>query len=179
MPMMTLASTAIDQVLEDPQATVANCLKYLHTDSALYFTNEADRILLQKQRESLLPAIQWLDGALGIELSRTHDMANRLEHSEEVIQKVTEAVSSMDHFRLACLQCATMECKSLVLGLALLGGGRALGQVVTASRLEEEFQVEVWGVVEGGHDMDRLNNSVSLASVASFMALLPAAPPRG
>lgn len=41
-----------------------------------------------------------------------------------------------------------------------------------ASRIEEEFQVEIWGVVEGGHDMDRLNNSVNLASVGVFNELL-------
>jgi hypothetical protein len=38
-------------------------------------------------------------------------------------------------------------------------------------RLEEEFQLEVWGVVEGGHDMDRLNNSVNLSAVGTFMGL--------
>jgi ATP synthase mitochondrial F1 complex assembly factor 2 len=42
---------------------------------------------------------------------------------------------------------------------------------VAASRLEEEFQVEVWGVVEGGHDMDRLNNTVRLSSVGTFLSL--------
>jgi ATP synthase F1 complex assembly factor 2 len=35
-------------------------------------------------------------------------------------------------------------------------------------RLEEEFQLEVWGVVEGGHDMDRLNNSVNLSAVSIY-----------
>jgi chaperone required for assembly of F1-ATPase len=46
-----------------------------------------------------------------------------------------------------------------------------LAQVKAASRIEEEFQLEVWGVVEGGHDMDRLNNSVNLASIGLFMSL--------
>ena len=32
--------------------------------------------------------------------------------------------------------------------------------------------MEIWGVVEGGHDMDRLNNSVCLSSVGTFMGLL-------
>jgi hypothetical protein len=63
----------------------------------------------------------------------------------------------------------------------------SLQQAKQASRLEEEFQVEIWGVVEGGHDMDRfilisinrnfsllttisrLNNTVNLASVNMFM----------
>ncbi len=44
-------------------------------------------------------------------------------------------------------------------------------QAITASRIEEEFQTEIWGVVEGGHDMDRLNNSVQLNSVGCFLGL--------
>jgi ATP synthase F1 complex assembly factor 2 len=46
-----------------------------------------------------------------------------------------------------------------------------LDQAKKASRIEEEFQVEIWGVVEGGHDMDRLNNSVSLSSIGFLMSL--------
>ncbi len=46
-----------------------------------------------------------------------------------------------------------------------------LAQVKATSRLEEEFQLEIWGVVEGGHDMDRLNNSVNLSSVGTFLNL--------
>ena len=32
--------------------------------------------------------------------------------------------------------------------------------------------MEIWGLVEGGHDMDRLNNSVSLSSVRLFLGLM-------
>jgi ATP synthase F1 complex assembly factor 2 len=31
-----------------------------------------------------------------------------------------------------------------------------------AARVEEEFQIESWGVVEGQHDYDRLNCSVQM-----------------
>lgn len=175
MPMMTLASTAIDQVRVEPEAAVRTCMKYLHTDSALFFTSESDRILLKKQRENLLPAIDWVNATLGTALATTSAMARRIEHPPATVQRLEEAVSGLDHFSLACLQCAVMECKSLVLGLALVGRGLSLEHVKLASRLEEEFQVEIWGVVEGGHDMDRLNNSVSLSSAATFMGLL--APP--
>jgi hypothetical protein len=46
-----------------------------------------------------------------------------------------------------------------------------LDQCIAASRLEEEFQVEIWGVVEGGHDMDRLNNAVALSSAGLLFGL--------
>jgi hypothetical protein len=38
--------------------------------------------------------------------------------------------------------------------------------------MEEEHQLEQWGLVEGGHDMDRLNNATSLAAAGVFWNLL-------
>lgn len=55
--------------------------------------------------------------------------------------------------------------------MAFLSRHLDLDQVKKASRIEEEFQLEIWGVVEGGHDMDRLNNSVSLSSIDVLMSL--------
>ena len=37
-----------------------------------------------------------------------------------------------------------------------------------ASRVEEEFQISCWGLVEGQHDYDRLNSSVQLHSASLF-----------
>lgn len=56
--------------------------------------------------------------------------------------------------------------------MAFISRYLTLEQVRIASRLEEEFQLEIWGVVEGGHDMDRLNNSVNLSSAGYLMHCL-------
>ncbi|KAL3763033.1 hypothetical protein ACHAW5_000430 [Stephanodiscus triporus] len=40
---------------------------------------------------------------------------------------------------------------------------------VGAARVEEEFNIECWGLVEGGHDYDRLNCSIQMHA-ASFLA---------
>ena len=40
---------------------------------------------------------------------------------------------------------------------------------VGAARIEEEFNIECWGLVEGGHDYDRLNCSIQIHA-ASFLA---------
>jgi ATP synthase F1 complex assembly factor 2 len=169
MPLMTLASTAIDQVSVEPEITISNCMKYLPTDSALYHTDETDRILLGKQRQHLMPVVRWTEKVFGVNLQINNSMANKIKHPEEVSAKLENVLKQMDPFTLTCLQAATYECKSLVLGLAFVSRQISTEQVITASRLEEEFQLEVWGVVEGGHDMDRLNNATSLSSVGYFM----------
>ena len=45
---------------------------------------------------------------------------------------------------------------------------QARSDLLQASRLEEEFNVEVWGLVEGGHDVDRVNAHTQIASAATF-----------
>lgn len=172
MPLMTLVSTAIDQVQVDPHITINNCMGFLPTDAALFYTSEEDRILLSKQRQHLTPVVRWTQKVFGVELDTTSAIVARLRHSPESTSRIEGVLNKMDHFTLACLQCATMESKSLVLGLAFVCRYLSSDQIVATSRLEEEFQVEIWGVVEGGHDMDRLNNSVNLCSAGVLMQAL-------
>lgn len=40
------------------------------------------------------------------------------------------------------------------------------------SRVEEEFQIGRWGLVEGGHDLDRVNCRVNLSSASFLLWLL-------
>ena len=57
MPMMTLASTAIDQVKVDPSIATAQCLSYLSTDTALVYAHPEERELLKLQHETFQPLI--------------------------------------------------------------------------------------------------------------------------
>eukprot|EP00605_Chrysophyceae_sp_TOSAG23-4_P001922 GSChrysophyteH1.ASY1.ANO1.2122.1 assembled CDS len=173
MPLMTLASIAIDQTSIDPTLARETVLKFLPTDSALFYTNEMDRILLAKQLEHLRPVVDFINRELGTDLQTTNSVSTRIVHPEATVQVIESLIHSLDPHTLACLQLATMECKSIVLGMAyVLYGHLGVEQLRYASRIEEEFQLDIWGVVEGGHDMDRLNNAVNLSSVGLYMSLL-------
>lgn len=45
------------------------------------------------------------------------------------------------------------------------------GQAFDAARLEEEYNVERWGMVEGGHDMDRANTTLTLTAASTLLWL--------
>ncbi|RYG67901.1 hypothetical protein EON64_06445 [archaeon] len=172
MPLMTLASTAIDQIAPHPEGTIETVLSYMPTDSALYFTTEQDRYLYNKQQTHLLPILSKFNDALQIRVATTQDMSQKISHPVGVQEKIAFFLSKLDCFTLAAVQSAVKESKSLVLSLSLVGKLASLQEVVLASRLEEEVQCEIWGVVEGGHDMDRLNNSVGLSAAHTFTELL-------
>ena len=172
MPITQLVFTAIDQIEIAPGPTRRVCLSYLPTDTALFFASGDERTLLGKQKQHLQPLLRWMQRTFGVELSTSQGtFAGRLQHPQESLDKVDFIVSQLDPMALAVLQSVTMECKSLVMALAYVFRQISMQQLKVVSRLEEEFQVEVWGVVEGGHDMDRLNNSIALAAADTLIRL--------
>lgn len=172
MPLMILASTAIDQISVNPEFTKSTCLKYLPTDTSLFYANNEDRILLKKQRQYLQPLVRWIHKSFEIQLSTTQSMSNMIKHPDESVNKVKWMLDQLDPFSLACIQCVTIESKSLVMAIAYFCRYLSLDQIKVSARIEEEFQVEIWGLVEGGHDLDRLNCGVNLASAGLFLGLL-------
>lgn len=65
-----------------------------------------------------------------------------------------------------------MEFKSVVISLALLHRFVTLDQAVDAGRVDEEYNIHMWGMVEGGHDVDRANVSVQAATASTLLWLL-------
>ena len=101
MPLMSLASTAIDQVQYDRETAIATCMKYLPTDAALFFTNETDRVLLAKQRKHLSPVIRWVSRQLRVDIQTTTEMAGRIKHPEETVnafRTMLEKMVSLQHY---------------------------------------------------------------------------------
>jgi len=121
MPFMQLAATAIDNLQFDPLPAQSTCLSFLPTDCALFWTKE-DIGLYKQQKEKFQPLLSWLNEWLSIELLVAEGMTMRLSHPVDTTRKIKVLIESLDPYSLACLQCATMECKSVVLALALLLG---------------------------------------------------------
>jgi ATP synthase mitochondrial F1 complex assembly factor 2 len=69
------------------------------------------------------------------------------------------------------LRAITKECKSLIAAWALFKRHITTKEAMDLARVEEEFQISQWGLVEGGHDLDRVNCSVNLASASFFLWL--------
>jgi chaperone required for assembly of F1-ATPase len=70
-------------------------LRYFPTDSALFFTEEGDRILHTKQRKHLQPVIRWLNRQLNLSLEATTNMSRIIDHSPETIETIRRILASM------------------------------------------------------------------------------------
>eukprot|EP00557_Chaetoceros_sp_GSL56_P000090 CAMPEP_0176497920 /NCGR_PEP_ID=MMETSP0200_2-20121128/12010_1 /TAXON_ID=947934 /ORGANISM="Chaetoceros sp., Strain GSL56" /LENGTH=390 /DNA_ID=CAMNT_0017896023 /DNA_START=32 /DNA_END=1200 /DNA_ORIENTATION=+ len=112
-----------------------------------------------------------------------------LPHSEEMIDNARTFLNGCDSWKLATMQTVTMEAKSFLVGMAIVRGvegwidstretrhkgkpnpfSHDTKKAVLASRVEEEFQIDNWGLVEGGHDYDRLNCSIQIHAATSLI----------
>ena len=115
-----------------------------------------------------------------------------LPHPDVLMEAGTRWTNSLDAWQLVALNSIATQAKSFLIAFAMLeSAGIALGnnsngsdngtkttttnspfsdvvKASEASRVEEEFQISVWGMVEGQHDYDRLNTSVQLHSANLF-----------
>ena len=174
MPLMTLACTAIDQTAYDKETTIQNILKYLPNDTTSYLVDpDEDRVLARKQKEHWDKLRVWSAKILGDEPAVIIGAVligkgGKLAHSKEVYEGAERFVRSLDIWSLTALQCATVEAKSFLVGLGLTKQYLSAEKAIGAARVEEEFQIGIWGCVEGQHDYDRLNCNIQMRS-ASFL----------
>lgn len=107
-----------------------------------------------------------------------------LPHDDTLVKNGKQFLQQCNAWKLASMQSVTMEAKSFFVGMAVVKSVESLevlGKVnknpfihdlkeaVIASRVEEEFQIENWGLVEGGHDYDRLNCSIQIHAASCLV----------
>lgn len=94
-----------------------------------------------------------------------------LPHHQELFDNAAEWTFTLDAWHLAAFASMCSTAKSFLLGWAVLESGspiEEMAQAIEASRVEEEFQIASWGLVEGGHDYDRLNCAIQMTSAEVF-----------
>merc|ERR1719416_64266 len=184
MPCMTLACTALDQTASSPHKVVLECLSYLSHDTSCFHADPLeDRVLHRKQTEAwgglhtfitnkfkAEPAIA-IGSTDGLMLSRRGGLPHpdTLKHNIE-----SYLTNDLNAWQLTACRSIITEAKSCLIGLAhakKFWNDREdhAEKVVNACRVEEEFQIEVWGCVEGQHDYDRLNCRIQVLSASLFL----------
>ena len=120
----------------------------------------------------------------GLIMSRARRKAAGLPHPQTLIDNIEKWCQSLDAWSLTALQTVAMEAKSFSVGMAVVQGASTDGDqvpyqketktAVYACRVEEEFQIDNWGLVEGGHDYDRLNCSIQVHAATLLVEAITA-----
>ncbi|ETI31148.1 hypothetical protein F441_21746 [Phytophthora nicotianae CJ01A1] len=174
MPIMTLASTALDLVYtSSSQETIDEMMHYLHTDTVCYqVTADQQEKLVALQQKKWKPIRKWFSDLFEGEVDVSHGSIDRLAHDQQLVDNVRAHLEKLNDFELTAMRTLTKECKSLITALAVFKRHITAKEAMDICRLEEEFQINNWGLVEGGHDLDRVNCAVKLSSASFLLYLL-------
>lgn len=166
MPLTTIGCTAVDIIRAERTECIDRMIPYLATDT-LCFEDSNERLAVL-QRTEWTPVRQWFETRFGVSLSVVQDFAIP-RHPEGTLETVSQELSLRDEWDLCALEIATTTCKSLVVATALLERDDATPEAALRwALLEEHFQIEKWGLVEGEHDVSHVEILRWLSAVRSF-----------
>jgi chaperone required for assembly of F1-ATPase len=143
MPLTRLASTAQDRLPELRGDAIAELIGYAETD-LLCYRAAAPLDLAERQAQAWQPLLDWAVGTYGARLIVTTSILP-VAQPEAAVQRLQAAVEGLGDWPLVGLHAATTALGSLILGLALVEGRIDVGQALTASLLDELFEIERWG----------------------------------
>ncbi len=143
MPLMRLASTAIDRVTPHRAGVVDELAGYATTDLVCHRA-EHPPDLVARQHALWQPLVDWARLRYDAPLQVTIGVLPRPQ-PPEALAGLRSAVAALDPLRLTALHAAVTASGSLVIGLALLDGRLDPASAWEVSQLEESFQIERWG----------------------------------
>jgi ATP synthase F1 complex assembly factor 2 len=156
MPLTSLSATAIDHMgdAETRRVHVETLLKYFGTDATR--VRSPDEATAARQAKAHDPIVAWAEREFG-----------PVETSDSIFGPGT----SEKTVELTCAFALSAATKSLLISLKTLRGGLTVDEAIAAARVEEEAQIEEWGLVEGGHDLDQLDIRVKVSAPVVLMKL--------
>lgn len=143
MGLMQLAATAVDRVAGRRDDVIAEIVRYAETDLTCYRAEGPDE-LVARQAQAWQPELDWFAEALGVQMEVTCGIMP-VAQPEEVYAAVTDFLKPLSHWHLSALHSLTAALGSVVLSLSVLKGRLDGGTAFDHSRLDELYQIELWG----------------------------------
>ncbi len=168
VPLTRLAGTAQLRIVPDPAPSAAAIAAYGETD-LLCYRAETPPKLRTRQEAAWQPWLDWARLDLGAALVTTTGVMHVKQHPAAVAA-LRRSVDSLNPWLLGGLGIVVPALGSLVLGLAVAHRRLPIDDAHALSRLDEEYQAELWG--EDADAAARLAHvTADLQHAARYMAL--------
>lgn len=169
MPLARLANSAIDKVV--PQFTeVADMLAAYGETDLLCHRAEYPEELVARQARAWDPALDWAAAELGARLVPTVGLIP-CEQDRVALSRLRELTHALDAFELAAFHDLVSLSGSLVLGFATIRGFDTPAAIWNASRVDETWQEEQWGVDQEAATQADLKRTAFLDAARAFRLL--------
>lgn len=173
MPLMKLACTALERVPLTRPKIIENLMKKFNMDLVFCRAPEDDdltRSLLERQVEKIDPLLRWLASEFGYK-PVVYSSFFGGKQEQGLVAAVESLLEKTNDCELAAIDAIASAAHSLVIAIGMFRGKLEIEEAVELTRLEEDIQVDRWGLVEGGHDIDIADLRVQVSSAAVFLGL--------
>ncbi|HEV7879785.1 ATP12 family chaperone protein [Bradyrhizobium sp.] len=145
MPLTRLANTVIDAVASRVEAVADDIARYFHSDLLFYRAGHPDA-LVALEAEHWDPVMFWAADALGARFILTEGIVYVRQPDQAVA--AARAALPADPWSIAALHMVTTLTGSALLALALIRGALDEDQVWAAAHVDEDWNIQHWGVDE-------------------------------
>ncbi|MEK1855012.1 MAG: ATP12 family protein [Phyllobacterium sp.] len=144
MPATRLANTAIDGIVNDPQAVLEDVLRFASSDMLCYRAGSPER-LVNRQTELWDPIIDWAASDLDARFVLAEGVMH-VEQPREALSAFSVHLGQFnDPFAIAALHTITTLTGSAILALAIARGEISGTEAWKLAHVDEDWTIEHWG----------------------------------
>lgn len=145
MPMTRFANSVVDAVVDRVEAVTADIAKYFETDLLFYRAGHPQG-LVEREAAHWDPLVFWAADTLGAHFI----LAEGIVHVRQPESAIAAARAALpgDAWSIAALHVITTLTGSALLAVALLRGVLDEDQVWAAAHVDEDWNIEKWGLDE-------------------------------
>ena len=145
MPLTRLANSVIDAVGDNVTAVADDIAKYFGTDLLFYRAGHPQE-LVAREAKAWDPVLFWAAEDIGAHFI----LAEGIIHVQQPEKAVAAARATLPHdpWRVAALHLVTTLTGSALLAVALLRGHLDAARVWAAAHVDEDWNIEHWGIDE-------------------------------
>jgi chaperone required for assembly of F1-ATPase len=145
MPLTRFANSVVEAVVDRVDAVADDVAKYLGSDLLFYRAGHPEA-LVAREGEHWDPILFWAADELGAHFILAEGIVH-VAQPEAAIKAAREAFPA-DPWSVAALHVVTTVTGSALLALALTHGVRDREQIWSAAHVDEDWNIEKWGVDE-------------------------------
>lgn len=143
MPLTRLANSIIDGVGEAMEEVTGDIVKYLGSDLVFYRAEGPER-LVERQNEHWDPLLAFARDRLGARFILAQGVVFASQPREAI--EAARAALPRDPWRLGAMHSLTTVTGSALIALALMGGVLSPDQAWRAAHVDEDWNMETWGM---------------------------------
>jgi chaperone required for assembly of F1-ATPase len=145
MPLTRFANSVVQAVVDRVDAVADDVAKYLGTDLLFYRAGHPEA-LVAKEAAHWDPILYWAANELGAHFILAEGIVHVAQPEPAIL--AARATFPADPWSIAALHVVTTLTGSALLALALFRGVRSADEVWAAAHVDEDWNIEKWGIDE-------------------------------